>query len=72
MRSDIEIQTANVAALHVNKDEDSDKPTTSRSSSLNHERSIHWDKDESAVIYWIVRCCANDLDIIEENGTAKK
>ncbi|RKF56350.1 hypothetical protein OnM2_n082037, partial [Erysiphe neolycopersici] len=70
--TDIEILTASVAALHVKKDDEKKTPSVNQSSVMNHERSIQWEKDESAVIYWLRRCCGNDLDIIEESNTSKK
>lgn len=70
--TDIEILTASVAALHVKKDGKPEKLSVNQSSDLSHERLIQWDKDEFAVIYWLRRCCGNDLDIIEENDTSKK
>ncbi|KAI6245665.1 hypothetical protein HI914_06007 [Erysiphe necator] len=70
--TDIEILTASVAALHVKKDGKPEKSSINQSSGLSHETLIQWEKDESAVICWLRRCCGNDLDIIEENDTSKK
>ncbi|POS82393.1 hypothetical protein EPUL_005219, partial [Erysiphe pulchra] len=70
--TDIEILTASVAALHVKKDDEVQKSSANKSNVMNHERSTQWENDESAVIYWLRRCCENDLDIIEENDTLKQ
>ncbi|RKF61504.1 hypothetical protein OnM2_041068 [Erysiphe neolycopersici] len=70
--TDIEILTASVAALHVKKDDEAQKPSVNKSSVMNQERLIQLEKDESAVIYWLRRCCRNDLDVIEENDGSKK
>ncbi|POS86125.1 hypothetical protein EPUL_001366 [Erysiphe pulchra] len=31
-----------------------------------------WEKESSAVIFWLRKCCSHDHDIIEEQGTPKK
>ncbi|POS81822.1 hypothetical protein EPUL_006075, partial [Erysiphe pulchra] len=47
--TDIEILTASVAALHVKKDDEVQKSSANKSNVMNHERSIQWEKDESAL-----------------------
>ncbi|KAI0991786.1 hypothetical protein K3495_g16401, partial [Podosphaera aphanis] len=67
--SDIEKLTAAVAALHVEAKE----PKLKSQDLLNHnEISIQWEKDSSAVVFWLRQCCQNDLDLIEDNESPKK
>ncbi|POS81896.1 hypothetical protein EPUL_005981, partial [Erysiphe pulchra] len=42
-----------------------------RKGSLNIEKASKWDKDASAVIYWLRQCCPYDTDIIEEQGNPR-
>lgn len=39
--------------------------------SLNTEKASQWDKDASAVMYWLRQCCTYDIDIIEEQRIPK-
>ncbi|RKF62185.1 hypothetical protein OnM2_035101, partial [Erysiphe neolycopersici] len=72
--TDVEILTSTVAALRLNKTGEVDTQPNFKNHSivLSHERSIKWDKDASAVIFWLRQCCSYDHDIIEEQGTPKK
>lgn len=74
MPTEIEILTSTVAALQLEKNGKADvlSGTKDHNEVLNHERSIQWDKDASAVIFWLRQCCTNDIDVIEEQGTPKK
>ncbi|POS81931.1 hypothetical protein EPUL_006128, partial [Erysiphe pulchra] len=65
--------TAAVAALHVKKEEKPDhKGQENQLGIINYERSSQWDRDSSAVMYWLRQCCFNDLDTIEDNITPKR
>ncbi|POS82196.1 hypothetical protein EPUL_005869, partial [Erysiphe pulchra] len=46
--TDIEILIASVAALHAKKDDEAQKSSANKSNVMKHERSIQWEKDESA------------------------
>ena len=72
--TDIETLSAAVAALHVQKDKGpnpQDAGQANRDNLINYERSIQWEKDSSAVMYWLGKCCPDDLDTIEDNLTPK-
>ncbi|KAI1003389.1 hypothetical protein K3495_g4819 [Podosphaera aphanis] len=53
--------TAGIDNLNINK-----------KSSLNIEKATQWDKDASAVMYWLRQCCSNDTDITEEQGNPRQ
>lgn len=50
MASDIEVLAAVLAALHESKDNKDEISTVDGSTIQNHERSIQWTKDASAVM----------------------
>ncbi|RKF56199.1 hypothetical protein OnM2_083048 [Erysiphe neolycopersici] len=74
--TDIEILISTVAALRLNKTGEVDTQPNLKNHSIvpSHERSIKWDKDASAVVFffWLRQCCSYDYDIIEKQGTLKK
>ncbi|KAI0993071.1 hypothetical protein K3495_g15113, partial [Podosphaera aphanis] len=57
----VEKLTAHMDNLNINK-----------KSLLNIEKATQWDKDASAVMYWLRQCCSNDTDIIEEQGNPRQ
>ncbi|KAI0993074.1 hypothetical protein K3495_g15110, partial [Podosphaera aphanis] len=67
--SEIEKLTAAVAALHV---EAKDPKVKSQDPFSYNEVSIQWEKDSSAVVFWLRQCCQNDLDLIEDNESPKR
>ncbi|KAI0993526.1 hypothetical protein K3495_g14658 [Podosphaera aphanis] len=71
IRATLEIEklTAAVAALHV---EAKDPKVKSQDPFSYNEVSIQWEKDSSAVVFWLRQCCQNDLDLIEDNESPKR